>query len=159
MKHKNQVLCTANSAWSQMAEAIVNGRLGDEWQAFSAGTEPAGYVHPRALCALAEVGIMHQGHSKQIVEFRDVLFDRIVTVCGDVAENCPVWLGQGRQAHVGIPDPAEAAGTEEEAMPVFRAVRDEMAHNEPALLRQSTAKDPNKEVDSDVQKHRCPIGR
>jgi len=136
MKHKILILCTGNSARSQMAEAIVNARLGDEWEAFSAGTEPVGYVHPHALCALAEVGIMHQGRSKHVDEFRNVPFDLVVTVCDDAAENCPVWLGQERTAHVGIPDPDKAAGTQEEIMTVFRAVRDEIARRVPALLRQ-----------------------
>ncbi len=106
-----------------MAEAIINARLGDEWQAFSAGTKPAGCVHPKALEALAEIGIQHTGSSKRADEFRDVDFDLVVTVCALAAEECPVWLGKGKRAHHSFPDPAKAEGTDEEVMNVFRAVR------------------------------------
>ncbi|MDL1909658.1 arsenate reductase ArsC [Chloroflexi bacterium CFX6] len=117
-------LCTGNSCRSQMAEAIVNARMGGEWQAFSAGTKPAGYVHPRALDALSEIGIRHEGRSKRADEFREVDFDLVVTVCDSAAEECPVWLGKGKRAHHDFPDPAKAEGTEEEVMNIFRAVRD-----------------------------------
>jgi arsenate reductase len=120
-------LCTGNSARSQMAEAIVNYRLGDDWEAASAGTQPAGYVHPLAVKALAEIGIQHEGRSKSANEFRDTPFDLVVTVCDDAAENCPVWLGQGRRVHLGFPDPAKATGSEDEILSVFRQVRDDIA--------------------------------
>ena len=139
MSHKKRTvlfLCTGNSARSQMAEAVVNARLGDEWQAFSAGTEPAGYVHPNAVRALAEIGIAHQGRSKGPLEFRDVAFDLVVTLCDDASENCPVWLGHGRRAHLGFRDPVRAAGSDEEVMEAFRAVRNEIAERVPDLLRQ-----------------------
>ncbi len=106
-----------------MAEAIINARLGDTWQAFSAGTKPAGYVHPKALKALEEIGIQHQGRSKLAEEFKGVDFDLVVTVCASAAEECPVWLGKGKRAHHSFPDPAKAEGTDEEVMNVFRAVR------------------------------------
>jgi len=125
-----------------MAEAIVNARLGDEWEAVSAGTEPAGYVHPSAVRALAEIGIQHEGRSKGALEFRDVVFDLVVTVCDDAAENCPVWLGKGRRAHLTFPDPARATGTDEEIMTAFRAVRDSITERVPALLHQWTAENP-----------------
>jgi len=80
-KHKVLFLCTNNSCRSQMAEAIVNARLGDEWKAVSAGTHPSGYVHPNAQRALAEIGIQHDGRSKHASEFRNVHFDLVVTVC------------------------------------------------------------------------------
>jgi len=130
-------LCTGNSARSQMAEAIVNARFGGEWQAGSAGTQPAGTVHPMALRALAEIGIDHQGHSRSAEEFRGEPFDLVVTVCDDAAENCPFWPGQGRQVHFGLPDPARAAGTEDDVLAAFRAVRDRLAAEMPALLRQA----------------------
>ena len=126
MKRKVLFLCTGNSCRSQLAEAIVNARLGETWQAFSAGTQPAGYVHPKALQALAEIGIHHQGRSKSMDEFRRETFDLVVTVCDDAAENCPVWLGKGKRAHIGFPDPAEATGSEAEILQCFRTVRDEM---------------------------------
>ncbi len=134
MKRKVLFLCTGNSCRSQMAEAIVNARLGDAWEAYSAGTQPAGYVHPLAVAALAEIGIAHDGRSKNAGEYRTVPFDLVVTVCDDAAENCPVWLGKGRRVHLGFPDPAKARGTEAEVMEVFRTVRDDIALKVPALL-------------------------
>ncbi len=130
-------LCTGNSARSQMAEAIVNARLGDTWQAFSAGTQPTGYVHPNAIRVLAEMGIDISGaRSKSAEEFRDATFDLVVTVCDDAAENCPVWLGEGKRVHLGFPDPARAIGTDEQVMAVFRKVRDDIAVRVPALLQE-----------------------
>ena len=119
-------LCTGNSARSQLAEAIVNHEAAERWQAFSAGTQPAGYVHPLALRALAEIGIQHQGESKSTEAFRGQDFDLVITVCDDAAENCPLWLGRGRKAHISFADPAAAQGSEEEKMQVFRAARDEI---------------------------------
>ena len=119
-------LCTGNSCRSQMAEAIVNARLGDRWQAYSAGTKPTGYIHPKALEVLSEIGIRHSGRSKQADEFRDIDFDLVVTVCDSAAEECPVWLGQGKRVHHSFPDPAKAEGTEEANMTVFRTVRDDI---------------------------------
>lgn len=117
-------LCTGNSCRSQIAEAIVNARLADQWQAVSAGTKPAGYVHPKALAALSEIGIQHEGMSKRVEEFRGTDFDLVVTVCDSAAEECPVWIGKGKRTHHSFPDPAKAEGTDEEVMNVFRAVRD-----------------------------------
>jgi arsenate reductase len=110
-----------------MAEAIVNARLGDRWKAYSAGTKPAGYVHPKALAALAEIGIQHEGSSKSVEIFRESNFDLVVTVCDSAAEECPLWLGPGRRLHLGFPDPAKAKGDDYTIMAVFRAVRDDMA--------------------------------
>jgi len=118
------ILCTGNSCRSQMGEALINEKMADTWQAYSAGTEPSGYVHPKALQALAEIGIRHQGESKHIDDLPTREFDAVITVCDDAAENCPVWLGQGVRKHIGFPDPAKAEGTEEEIMAVFREVRD-----------------------------------
>jgi len=123
-KLKVLVLCTGNSCRSQLAEAIINHDMGDRWEAFSAGTRPAGYVHPLAVKALAEIGIEHHGVSKSTEQFRGETFDLVITVCDDAAENCPVWLGKGQRVHIGFPDPAKAVGSEEEVMGVFRAVRD-----------------------------------
>ena len=133
-KRKVLFLCTGNSCRSQLAEAIVNARLGERWQAVSAGTQPAGYVHPRALAALAEIGIPHSGRSKSVDEFRGQDFDLVVTVCDSAAEECPVWLGQGLKLHHSFPDPAKAEGSDEQVMNAFRAVRDDIAREIPALL-------------------------
>jgi arsenate reductase (thioredoxin) len=130
-------LCTGNSCRSQMAEALVNARLGEAWQAFSAGTQPAGYVHPKALQVLAEAGVRHQGASKSVDQFRDTPFDLVVTVCDDAYETCPVWLGQGRRVHLAFQDPARAQGTKEEVLALFRRVRDQIAEQIPALLQDS----------------------
>ena len=136
MKKRVLFLCTGNSCRSQIAEAIVNARLGDEWEAVSAGVKPAGFVHPLALRALAEIGITHQGYSKPVEEFRPAPFDLVVTVCDSAAEECPVWLGQGKRLHQSFPDPAKATGTEEEKIAAFRQVRDDIASQIPALLQQ-----------------------
>jgi arsenate reductase len=118
-------LCTGNSCRSQMAEGLVNHFLGDSWDAFSAGTAPSGYVHPLAIKAMEEIGIdISAGDSKSVDGFRDVEFDVVITVCDDAAENCPLWLGSGNVHHIGFPDPAEATGSEEEKLEVFRQVRD-----------------------------------
>lgn len=134
MKRKVLFLCTGNSCRSHMAEAIVNARMSDTWEAVSAGTQPAGYVHPKALQALAEIGIEHNGRSKHADEFRNTPLDLVVTVCDSAAEECPLWLGPGRRVHLGFPDPAKAEGTDEEIMAVFRAVRDDMTRAIPILL-------------------------
>ncbi len=118
-----------------MAEAIVNAKLGEMWQAFSAGTQPAGYVHPNAIKALHEIGIEHHGSSKSTDQFREIGFDLVVTVCDDAAENCPVWLGKGKRVHLGFPDPAKAEGTEEEVLKVFRSVRDDIFRRVSFLLK------------------------
>lgn len=118
-----------------MAEAIVNARLGDDWEAYSAGTRPAGFVHPQAVQVLAEMGIEHRGDSKPIEAVRAVAFDLVVTVCDSAAEECPLWLGAGRRVHLGFPDPAKASGSEEEILAAFRRVRDDIADQIPALLR------------------------
>lgn len=127
-------LCTGNSCRSQMAEAIVNARLGDTWEAYSAGTQPTGYVHALAVRVLEEIGIQHEGRSKRTDEYRETPFDLVVTVCDDAAENCPLWLGQGRRVHLSFPDPAKATGSEEEVLAVFRQVRDDIAVRVSELL-------------------------
>jgi len=119
IKRKVLFLCTGNSARSQMAEALVNERLSDRWEAVSAGTKPTGFVHPKALAALAEIGIEHTGRSKLADEFRGVNFDLVVTVCDSAAEECPVWLGKGKCVHHSFPDPAKT-----DDMNDFRKVRD-----------------------------------
>lgn len=120
-------LCTGNSCRSHMAEGLTNHFLGDAWQAVSAGTEPAGYVHPLAIEVMAELGIDISDHiSKTADEFRQTALDLVVTVCDDAAENCPLWLGQGRVMHISFPDPAKATGTDAEKLRVFRQVRDDI---------------------------------
>lgn len=110
-----------------MAEGLVNHYMGKEWQAYSAGTRPSGYVHPLAIKVMAELGIDISGHASKSTEmFRDMRFDRLVTVCDSAAEECPIWLGQGKTVHISFPDPALATGTEAEKLQIFRSVRDDI---------------------------------
>ena len=127
MKKQVLFLCTGNSCRSQMAEGLVNHYLDQEWEAYSAGTDPAGHVHPLAIQAMSELGIdITRQRSKPAEEFREMELDTVVTVCADAAENCPIWLGKGLQVHIGFEDPALATGSYEERMAVFRRVRDEI---------------------------------
>ena len=125
-KHHVLFLCTGNSCRSQMAEGLTNALLGEQWQAFSAGTQPSGYVHPLAIQALKEIGIPHQGFSKSVDQFRNEIFDLVITLCDDADQNCPVWLGKGKRLHIGFPDPAEVQGSDAEKMAAFRSVRDDI---------------------------------
>ena len=135
-KKKVLFLCTGNSCRSQMAEAIVNQNLAKIWQAFSAGTEPAGYVHPLALQVLSELGIEHLGRSKNLAEFQGIDFDLVVTVCDSAAENCPLWLGKGKKVHHSFEDPAKAEDSPAEILAVFRKVRDEITEIIPQILKE-----------------------
>ncbi len=126
---KKQVLflCTGNSARSQMAEGLVNRFLGEQWEAYSAGTNPAGYVHPLAIQAMAEWDIDITGQrSKAVAEFLGADLDLVITVCDDAAQNCPLWLGSGQVIHIGFPDPAQAKGPQDEQLAIFRQVRDDL---------------------------------
>ncbi len=124
-----------------MAEAIVNARYSTEWRAYSAGTKPAGYVHPKAIQVLAELGITHIGVSKQIDELHTKDFDIVVTVCDSAAEECPVWPGKaGKRIHHSFVDPAKAEGTVEEQLAVFRSVRSEMLEVIPKILGLDTSR-------------------
>jgi arsenate reductase len=136
MKKKVLFLCTGNSVRSQMAEAIVNARVGETWEAFSAGTHPAGFVHPKALAVLSEIGVQHSGRSKPVDEYREVDFDLVVTVCDSAAEECPLWLGKGKRTHHSFPDPAKTVGREAEVMQAFRTVRDDIEREIIPLLVQ-----------------------
>ncbi len=121
-----------------MAEALVRHDLGDGWEAFSAGTRPAGFVHPMAVATLAEIGIRHEGMSKSVEQFRHADFDLVITVCDSAVEECPIWLREGKRLHIGFPDPAQATGSEAERLDVFRAVRDDIRRRIVAAL-QSTS--------------------
>lgn len=130
-------LCTGNSCRSQMAEAIIN-RRDDGWKAYSAGTKPSGYVHPVALRVLEDIGIQHEGKSKHVDEIKSIQLDLIITVCDSAAEECPVWLGEGKRRHIGLPDPAQVSGTESEIIRAFRSVRDEIGSTLPGILEKYT---------------------
>ena len=129
-------LCTGNSCRSHMAEGLTNHFLKDEWLAYSAGTEPAGYVHPLAIKALAELDIDISSHTSKTADvFRQIAFDLVVTVCDDAAKNCPIWLGEGQVRHISFPDPAKATGTDDEKLQVFRQVRDDIKDQVLAYLQ------------------------
>jgi arsenate reductase len=117
-----------------MAEAIVNARMGDQWEGFSAGSRPTGYVHTLALEVLSEIRINHSGRSKSIDEFQGQSFDVVVTLCDQAADECPVWFGKGRKFHVPFPDPAKACGDDTEKLAAFREVRDGIMAEIPTLL-------------------------
>jgi len=121
------ILCTGNSCRSQMAEAWVNRLLAGRWEARSAGTAPAPVVHPLAVAVMAEEGIDISGARPELVDARlGEHWDLVVTVCDSAKEACPVFPGPVRRMHVGFEDPAEAVGSEEERLAVFRRVRDEI---------------------------------
>ena len=126
MKQQILFLCTHNSCRSQMAEALTNHYLGDHCQAFSAGTE-ATRVNPLAIHVLTELGIdtSHQ-HSKTMDEFAGQTFDHVVTLCGDANEKCPLFFAGVERIHHGFEDPSRLTGSEEEVLPEFRRVRDEI---------------------------------
>ena len=121
------ILCTGNSCRSHMAEGILRTAAGDLLDVCSAGSQPAGYVHPRAIAALAEIGIDISGHnSKHMNEFLDRDVETVITVCGHADQACPVFPGQVNRHHWPFDDPAKAAGTDGEIAAEFRRVRDEI---------------------------------
>lgn len=119
------ILCTGNSCRSQMAEALWNLLGGDRWSAMSAGSKPAGYVHPMALEVMRELGTDLSLHrSKHLDEFRTEPFDLVVTVCDNAQRSCPVLPGAKQTLHWPFEDPAEFAGRDDERLARFRLVRD-----------------------------------
>ncbi len=121
------ILCTGNSCRSHLAEAILRAAAGDVIRVASAGSKPAGYVHPLALRALAEIGLdATRHHSKHMNEFLNQPVETVITVCGNADQVCPMFPGQVNRYHWGFDDPAHATGTEEEQFAVFRRVRDEV---------------------------------
>lgn len=128
MKPLILVLCTGNSCRSHLAEGLLRSALGDDFEVASAGSNPAGYVHPLAIRAMEEVGIDLSGHrSKHLDEFLDREVETVITVCGNADQACPVFPGQLHRHHWPFDDPAHATGTEAEQFAVFRRVRNEIA--------------------------------
>ena len=121
------ILCTGNSCRSHLAEGILRAALGDACRVASAGSKPAGYVHPLAVKAMAEIGLDISAHtSKHMDEFLTQNVETVITVCGNADQACPMFPGQLNRHHWGFDDPAHATGSEEEQMQVFRRVRDEI---------------------------------
>jgi len=129
MKQKNKILilCTGNSCRSQMAEGFLKS-FDSELEVYSAGTKPAEKVNPKAIQVMKEVGIdISNNYPKDVAQFLNEPFDYVITVCDNAKETCPVFIGKvGKQLHIGFEDPANAIGTEEEIIAVFRKVRDEI---------------------------------
>jgi arsenate reductase len=120
-------LCTGNSCRSHMAEGWLRHLAGDRYEALSAGAKPAGYVHPLAVKAMAEVGVdISQHRSKSIDEFNGQSLDVLITVCDNARESCPTFAGAKKMLHWSFDDPAHATGNDDEKFKVFRRVRDEI---------------------------------
>jgi arsenate reductase (thioredoxin) len=125
-KKRILILCTGNSARSQMAEGLLRHDAGDRFEVFSAGTKP-GHVRPEAITAMRELGIDISGHrSKSVDEFSGRQFDYVLTVCDNARENCPIFPGTAVMVHHNSEDPAALQGSEEERLACFRRVRDEI---------------------------------
>jgi arsenate reductase len=121
------ILCTGNSCRSHLAEGILRAALGDRYTVASAGSKPAGNVHPFAIRAMDEIGLdISTHHSKHLDEFLEQDVETVITVCGNADQVCPIFPGQANRHHWGFDDPAHATGSEEEQMLVFRRVRDEI---------------------------------
>jgi len=126
MKQRILILCTGNSARSQMAEGLLRHDAGDRFEVCSAGTKP-GQVRPEAISVMRELGIDISCHrSKHVDEFADQPFDYVLTVCDNANESCPVYPGHTNRLHRSFDDPAAAQGSEPERLAVFRRVRDEI---------------------------------
>jgi len=126
MKGRVLILCTGNSARSQMAEGLLKHDAGDRLEVESAGTKP-GRVRPEAIAVMKELGIDISGHrSKHVNEFQGQSFDYVLTVCDNAKESCPVFPSDAKRIHNAFEDPAAFQGTEEERLAVFRRVRNQI---------------------------------
>jgi arsenate reductase len=122
------ILCTANSARSQMAEGLLRDMAGDRLDVYSAGSKPS-VVNPFAIRAMAARGIDISGHrSKHLQEYLSTPFDYVITVCDNAAETCPVFPGPARRIHWSFPDPAAVTGSDEAVLASFVQVRDDLEH-------------------------------
>ena len=126
-KTRMLVLCTGNSARSQMTEGFLRS-FDPKLEVYSAGTKPGPRVNPLAIQAMKEVGIdISAGTPKSVNQFTGDPFDYVITVCDDADKNCPNFRGKvGKRLHIGFPDPAKATGTDAEKLAVFRKVRDDI---------------------------------
>jgi arsenate reductase (thioredoxin) len=130
MNKKILILCTGNSCRSQMAEGFLKS-FDKNLEVFSAGINPSGKVHPKAIKAMKEVGIdLSENYPKMVDQFLRESFDYVITVCDNAKETCPIFLGKvNHQLHIGFEDPAEAKGSEEEIISEFRRIRDEIKND------------------------------
>jgi len=121
------ILCTGNSCRSHLAEGILRQAAGDLIEVQSAGSHPAGYVHPKAIEVMKEIGLDISNHaSKHMNDFLHRQVDTVITVCGNADQACPMFPGQANRYHWGFDDPAHAKGTDEEITREFRRVRDQI---------------------------------
>ena len=126
MKERVLILCTGNSARSQMAEGLLRHDAGERFEVESAGTKP-GTVRPEAIAVMQEIGIDISSHrSKHVDEFADQRFDYVLTVCDNAKESCPIYPGQANRFHKSFHDPASLGGSDEVRLALFRRVRDEI---------------------------------
>ena len=124
MKPRVLILCTGNSARSQMAEGLLRHEAGDRFEVFSAGTRPS-HVRPEAIAVMAEIGLDISGHrSKSVDEFVGQDLDFVITVCDNAKETCPVFPGAVQRLHWPFEDPAAVEGSEEVRKAAFRRTRD-----------------------------------
>lgn len=144
MDEKRSVLflCTGNSCRSQMGEGFLRSIGGDEYEAFSAGTEIADRTHPLAVKVMAEVGIdISDQEPKTLDTFDEREFDLLITVCDDANQACPMYLGAAERVHWSLQDPAGAEGSEDQRMDFFRAIRDEIQRRVGGLVTTGVAGD------------------
>lgn len=121
------ILCTGNSCRSHLAEGVLRAALSDLFDVQSAGSQPAGYVHPLAVTVMREIGLDISSHtSKHMNQFLAQPVETVITVCGNADQVCPLYPGQLNRHHWPFADPAHATGTDEEKLVVFRRVRDEI---------------------------------
>ena len=133
------VLCTGNSARSQMGEGLFRAEGGDGFEVFSAGTKP-GSVRPEAIAVMKQIGIDISGHrSKSVDEFSGQSFDYVVTVCDNARDSCPVFPAATKRIHWSVEDPAAVEGSEAERLSAFRRIRDQINERVKAFLRELAA--------------------
>jgi arsenate reductase len=136
-KKRVLILCTGNSARSQMAEGLLRHDVGADFEVESAGTKP-GAVRPEAIAVMNELGIDISGHrSKHVDEFAGQKFDYVITVCDNARESCPVFFGSAVRLHHGFKDPAALTGSELDRLALFRRVRDEIRNYLAEFARES----------------------
>jgi arsenate reductase (thioredoxin) len=138
MKKRVLFICTHNSARSQMAEGLLRSLGGDQFEAFSAGTE-ATHIRSLAIKAMAELGIdISNQQSKTLERYLNEPFDEVITVCDTAAEACPLFPGAAKMKHWSFPDPSKATGSEAEQLAVYQHVRDDIrARIESELLQEA----------------------
>lgn len=136
-KKRVLVLCTGNSARSQMGEGLFRAEGGDDYEIFSAGTRPS-HVRPEAIAVMGEIGVDISRHrSKSVDEFDGQSFDYIVTVCDNARDNCPFFPGRGQRIHWSLEDPAAVQGSEGERLAAFRRIRDQLRERVKMFFREA----------------------